>query len=165
MLNFPILLGAALIPLVVGFVWYNPKVFGNMWMKTNNLTPKDLEGSNMIVIFGLTYVFSVLIAISLNFMVVHQMSLYAIVQGDPDLEVAGSELNLWIESFMAKYGNNFRTFKHGSLHGTIAALFFATPVIAINALFERKSTKYVLIHAGYWVVSLAIMGGIICQFA
>ncbi len=165
MLNFPILLGAALIPLIVGFVWYNPKVFGTMWMKTNNLTPKDLEGANMALILGLTYVFSVLIAISLNFMVIHQISIYSVVQGDPDLEVVGSELNLWIESFMAKYGNNFRTFKHGSLHGTIAALFFATPVIAINALFERKSTKYVLIHAGYWIVSLAIMGGIICQFS
>lgn len=119
----------------------------------------------MALIFVITYVLSVMIAITLNFMVIHQISLYSIVQGDPDLEVAGSELNLWIESFMAKYGNNFRTFKHGSLHGTIGALFFATPVVAINALFERKGIKYVAIHAGYWVVTLALMGGIICQFA
>ncbi|WP_308224826.1 DUF1761 domain-containing protein [Flavobacterium sp. J372] len=36
--------------------------------------------------------------------------------------------------------------------------------MAINALFERKSAKYVLINAGYFIVSLAIMGGIICQW-
>lgn len=165
MLNFPILLASAIAPIFIGFIWYNPKAFGNAWMKTAKLTENELKGGNMLLILGLTYFLSFLIAISLNFMVIHQVSLFSIVQGDPDLLIDGSELNVWLDSFMAKYGTNFRTFKHGSLHGSIAAIFFATPVIAINALFERKSFKYVAIHAGYWLISLAIMGGIICQFA
>jgi hypothetical protein len=31
-------------------------------------------------------------------------------------------------------------------------------------MFEKKSVKYVAINAGYWIVTLAIMGGIICQW-
>ena len=65
-------------------------------------------------------------------------------------------------AFMADYGTAFRTFKHGALHGTIAGLFIALPIIGTNALFERKSAKYIFINSGYWIVTLAIMGGIVC---
>jgi hypothetical protein len=71
----------------------------------------------------------------------------------------------FIEDFLTKYGNRFRTFKHGALHGTIAGVFMALPVLAINSLFEGKGFKYVAINAGYWIVCLAIMGGIVGQFA
>ena len=64
---------------------------------------------------------------------------------------------------MEKYGSNFRTFKHGVLHGVIGAITIALPVIGINALFERRSFKYVLISGGYWIVTFMIMGGIICM--
>ena len=37
-INFLALLLAALSTLVVGFIWYNPKVFGNIWMKEAGLT-------------------------------------------------------------------------------------------------------------------------------
>jgi hypothetical protein len=48
------------------------------------------------------------------------------------------------------------------LHGAIGALFFVLPVLGINALFERKGWKYILINVGYWVLTLAIMGAILC---
>ncbi len=48
---------------------------------------------------------------------------------------------------LAIYGNDFRTFKHGMLHGTIAGIGLALPVIAVNALFERRSFKYIAINA------------------
>jgi hypothetical protein len=32
------ILGAALIPTVIGFLWYNPKVFGNAWMAAADMT-------------------------------------------------------------------------------------------------------------------------------
>jgi hypothetical protein len=38
------------------------------------------------------------------------------------------------------------------------------PLIGINSLFERKSFKYIFIHTGYWIISLALMGGVLCQF-
>ena len=30
---------AGLIPLLVGFIWYNPKVFGTIWMRAAGITP------------------------------------------------------------------------------------------------------------------------------
>lgn len=65
---------------------------------------------------------------------------------------------------MADYGDAFRYFKHGALHGLMTGIFFALPITAINALFEQKSWKYILINAGYWMVTLTIMGGIICAW-
>jgi hypothetical protein len=65
-------------------------------------------------------------------------------------------------AFMADYGTVLRTFKHGALHGFMSGLFLAFPLIAINGLFERKSWKYIFIHAGYWTVSMTIMGAIVC---
>lgn len=41
-------------------------------------------------------------------------------------------------------------------------LFFVLPITAINSLFEQKSWKYILVTSGYWMVSLTIMGAIIC---
>jgi hypothetical protein len=43
-------------------------------------------------------------------------------------------------------------------------LFFALPVMGTNALFERKGFKYIAINVGYWTVTLALMGGVICHF-
>lgn len=68
------------------------------------------------------------------------------------------------QAFMDDYGNAFRTFKHGVIHGIIAGIFVALPIIGTNALFERKGAKYILINTGYWIVTLAIMGGIICAW-
>jgi len=35
------------------------------------------------------------------------------------------------------------------------------PIIVTNGLFEQRSFKYMMVITGYWVVSFAIMGGII----
>jgi Protein of unknown function (DUF1761) len=66
---------------------------------------------------------------------------------------------------MAAYGNEFRSFKHGALHGTIAGFMVALPIIGTGAMFEKKGFKYIAINAGYWIVTMALMGGVICAFA
>jgi hypothetical protein len=76
-----------------------------------------------------------------------------------------SEAGQMVAAFLEKYGNEFRTFKHGLLHGVISAISIALPILGIVALFERKSAKYIFIHLGYWVITLGIMGGIICAYA
>jgi len=65
---------------------------------------------------------------------------------------------------MTKYGEVHRTFTHGMVHGGMGTIFIAFPIIAINGLFERRSWKYILIHTGYWLISLVLMGGVICAF-
>ncbi|MWB95207.1 DUF1761 family protein [Flavobacterium sp. GA093] len=160
-INFIALFVAAIATLVVGFVWYHPKVFGTIWMRENNLTQEELQKGNMLKIFGLTYVFSLMITMTLMSLTIHQSGAVGMVGGPPMLESAKPSF----AAFMADYGTAYRTFKHGSLHGFISGLFFAFPIIGVNGLFERKSWKYILIHAGFWTVCLTIMGGIICAFA
>ena len=155
--NLLMLALASLVPLVVGFVWYNPKVFGNAWMKATGLNPDQANTGNMLVIFGMTFLLSFLAAIQLNFITIHQNHVFSLIEGNtnPLAEVAA-------KTYIAEWGQNFRTFKHGALHGGMAGFFFAMPILGVNALFERKGFAYIAIHTGYWIVTLAIMGGIIC---
>lgn len=150
---------AALIPLVIGFIWYSKALFGNSWMRINRFRGEDMKGGNMALIFILTYTFSFMLTFPVSSLSIHQMSLMSIIQGD-NSEAAKT----WMTEAFQKYGTNFRTFKHGVLHGTMASIFFALPVIGIVALFERRGWKYILIHWGYWLVTLALMGGVLCQF-
>ena len=158
--NWPIVFIAAFIPLIIGFIWYHQKVFGTVWMKVNGFDPEKMKGANMPLIFGLTYFFSFLLALAIHFVVIHQYHVYSIFASDHTQESQD-----YLKGFMDKYGRNFRTFKHGVLHGIISGVFYVFPIIAINALFERRGFKYVFIHAGYWIVSIALMGGIICAYA
>lgn len=159
------LLASALIPLIIGFIWYNPKTFGNPWMKASGVSEEKLKTGRMPVIFGLTYVMGFLISVALMSMVIHQAHIFSIFADVPGAQDPATETGKYVSDFMAKYGTLYRTFKHGAFHGTLTTLFFVVPIITVNALFERRGFKYIALHAGYWTVTLAIMGGIICQFA
>ena len=156
-INFLALLLASLSSLVVGFIWYNPKVFGSIWMKETGITPESGKGKNMIAIFAMSIFYAFLISFLLQMLVIHQFGALGMVGGDPSIAKPS------YAAFMADYGTAFRTFKHGALHGFMTGLFLALPVIGTNALYEGRSWKYVLVAGGYWVVTCMIMGGIICQ--
>lgn len=164
-INILILLAATLVPLVIGFIWYNPKVFGNAWMKATGMTPESAKGANMGLMLGLTALFSFFIAFIMQTVVIHQFGTFGILSTQPDFSTAGSESSTMWAHFNELYGNSYRTFKHGAFHGTLTGIFFVMPIIAINALYERRGVKYVAINAGYFTVSLALMGGIICAFS
>ena len=156
---------AELIPLLIGFVWYHPKVLGNAWMNASGLTEGDLKGGNMALIFGISLILSFLLAFEMNFITVHQYHVYSAMMdmANPQaLDDPSSVLGMDYAAFMDKYGMNFRTFKHGALHGLLTGIFFILPVLGINALFERKGWKYILINVGYWSLCLVLMGGIVC---
>jgi hypothetical protein len=51
------------------------------------------------------------------------------------------------------------------MHGAMTGIFIALPMIGTNALFERKSWKYILINTGYWFVSATLIGGVISAWA
>lgn len=160
-INFITFLAAAVVTLVTGFIWYNPKVFGTIWMRENNFTQEDLRKGNMLKIFGFTYIFSVMISMALMSFTIHQSGALGMIGGPPMIASAKPSFH----AFMADYGTAYRTFKHGALHGFMSGLFFAFPVIGINGLFERKSWKYIFVHAGYWMLTLTIIGGIVCAYA
>ncbi len=129
---------AAVVPLVVGFIWYNPKVFGIVWMRASGMTEEKAKQMNPGKTYGLAIVFAFILAVAVWPQVM--------LGGGPG-EVHG----------MAPY----LTFKHGAFHGALLGVLIVLPVFATNALFEQKSFKYVAVNVGYWVVTLSIMGGVI----
>jgi len=154
--NFLAIFVASLIPLVLGFIWYNPKFLGTVWMKEAEMTEEKMKSGNMLVIFGLTFVLSFILAFFLQQLTNHQMGAVQLTGGDL------TDVKSSFHAFMADYGSGFRTFKHGALHGVLAGVLLIFPIIAINGMFERKSWKYIFVNSGYWILTLAIVGSIIC---
>ena len=157
--NFYMYFVAALIPMIIGFIYYHPKVAGTAWMKANNFTPESLQGGNMGLIFGVSYVLSLMLAFTVGGMVIHQTAVYAMMM--PEVMEVGSEANKEFAALMEKYGNNHRSFTHGVIHGVAGGLFFVLPVLGTNALFEKKGWRYILVNVTYWVITLALMGGLL----
>ena len=155
-LNPLALIVSAVSALIIGFIWYNPKVFGNAWMKASGITEEQIQGGNMLKIFGMALFFAFLLSTALPGIVIHQMGVFSLIGGDPSTALPS------YNALMNDYGDAFRTFKHGALHGVLAGVFIALPILGTNALFERKSAKYIFINAGYWIVTLGVMGTIIC---
>lgn len=123
---------AALIPMVLGMVWFHPKVLGDMWMKGANLKPEDAQGANMPLLMGVGFVMALIIASFLKS--------YAIFhEGD----------------------TNGVGFTHGAFHGATLGLMLGIPTLISATIWERKSLTYYLIQISYWLVTYALMGGLI----
>ncbi len=155
-MNFSGVLLASLIPLLIGFFWYGNLGFGKAWQKETGFVADSSSKGNMILIFLLTFIFSLFIAFVMQFLVIHQTGAFGMIGGEIEKALPS------YAAFMNDYGTAFRTFKHGALHGTMAGILLAFPIIAVNGLFEKKSWKYIFIHAGYWTVCFALMGGVVC---
>ena len=157
---------AALVPLVLGAIWYSPLLFGKMLMTANGVTTKvPMPASRLAIAFVLTYIGGYMIASHvLGSIVIHQRGVYGMLAGNPDVHTPGTDLYNLVQNLMDKYGHNFRTFKHGALHGSFTGIYLVLPVLGIIALFEPKSIVWVVVHAVYWIMCLAIMGGIICAY-
>jgi Protein of unknown function (DUF1761) len=159
--NYYMFFLTALIPLIVGFIYYNDTLFGKAWKLVNKFSDKDLEGANMGVILGSSYFLGLLLSMAVSGMVIHQSSVYQLMM--PEIMEVGGAAEQQFMALMKDFGNHHRSFGHGAIHGGIAAIFFVLPLLAINALFERRGWKYIFIHLGYWFITLLLMGGVLCQ--
>lgn len=158
--NILILALAALIPFLIAFIWFHPKVFGgDTWSKLVGLTAEQqasgIKPLKLILSIGLNF----LIAFGLFGMAVHQSGVFSIVGGDAGLLKTGVGA-----AFLAEYGQNHLTFGHGFFHGIIASLVFAFPILGYATIFERRTGKYLMVNLGFWIISLALMGGVLAQF-
>jgi len=137
-INYLAMVVAAIIPLFTGFIWYHPKVMGTAWMKESGMTEEKAKSMNPGKTYGLAVVFAFLAAFFLWGQVMF---------GGGGGEIHGAE--------------PYMTFKHGAFHGALISVMIVLPVFATNALFEQKSFKYVAINVGYWVVTFALMSGLL----
>ncbi|TRX41542.1 DUF1761 domain-containing protein [Flavobacterium restrictum] len=158
-INFLAILVAAVSTVVVGFVWYHPKVFGGIWMRESGLTEDKMKGVNRVKMLLCSIIYAFFMAFILRFLVIHQTGALGMVGGDATKALPS------YNAFLDDYGTAFRTFKHGALHGFMTGLLMILPVIGTNALYERRSFKYTMVTGGFWIVCFTIMGAIICGWS
>jgi hypothetical protein len=123
-INYLAVFVAALSTFLIGGLWYSPILFGNSWMKANGFTEEDVQGTNMVKVFGFSFLFSLLMAFNLAM-------------------------------FLADKGT---TASWGATAGFLAGFGWVGLGIAIIALFERRSWKYILINGGYMTAAFVVMG-------
>lgn len=124
---------ATLIPMIVGFIYYNPKVAGNAWMSSIGITEEDIRTKGKP---ALTYSIALIMSFLLAFFLLN-------FNNGPGQE------------------GEFDTFGHGAFHGVFIGIVVAMPVLMTNGLFELKSLKNIFINLVYWLITLALMGGVL----
>ena len=162
--NLTLTLLGGLTPLLIGFIWYSDKALGKAWKKEIGFVDDGNPPTGLWKIFLFSYVFGVMVMFFMPSLVIHQYHMVSTMYGTDGFGQDGSVVQQFYNDFVRDYGMKYRTFKHGALHGTITAIFFIFPIIGLNALFEKKTFKYIFIHVGYWALTLALMGGLACQF-
>ncbi|GAB2582999.1 DUF1761 domain-containing protein [Spirosoma areae] len=123
-LNWLAIFVATLANFLIGGLWYSALLFGNSWMAENNFSEAELKKSNMPRLFGLTFLFSLVMAFNL-----------------------------------ALFLNDSKTTTSwGALAGFLAGFGWVAMSLFVIGQFERKTTRYMLIHGGYVTVSFVVMG-------
>lgn len=150
-INFTALLVSATIPTLLGIIFFHPLIFGQSSWGLHGLSPST--GFKKLII---SYILGIFIAFIIQVLVIHQFGALGMIGGNV------SEASPSYFAFMKDYGGNFRTFKHGALHGSMTAIFLVFPLLFINSIWERKSFKTVLVQAVFWLLNFTIMGAIIC---
>ena len=131
-INWWSILLSTLTPSAIGYIYYHRLIFGKPWMNSIGFTEEKVRQANMPLVFGLSFVMAFLISFYLiNF------------NNGPGQE------------------GEFDNFGHGAVHGAFLSIFFIIPVFVMNGLFEQKSWKNMLLNAGYWLITLSVMGGIL----
>jgi len=156
--NLNTLLITSLIPFIFGLVWFHPKVFGE-WTKSAGLNKETNNKKIKPIRLLLTIILNFLISLGLFQMAVHQASVFSLVGGNVESLTNGIG-----KEFMETYGSNYLSFKHGITHGVMTTILFVVPIIGYITIFDKKSSKYFWVYCGYWLICLALMGGILCQW-
>jgi len=126
-INFWAVIVATLSTFVVGWLWYGP-LFGKVWMSLVGLSEQQIQQSNMGKIFGLAFIFELIMAFNLAIF------------------------------FYGGGGGGILTGGTGALYGFLTGFGWISFALAVNSLYERRSWKYMLINGGYWTLSLTLMG-------
>ncbi len=158
-LNYTAFFLISFIPLIIAAFWYHPASPLMKWLGNDTLqNPLKLSFLKIVWAFILSFT---LVYGYIN-LVIHQMGFYELFF--TDIMRGSEEAKQIANEFLAKYGDKHRHFGHGVFHGVINAFVFALPFLSFNALLEKSNNKIVLVHFLYWIVTSAIIGGLISEF-
>ena len=97
--NWLVVFATGIIPLLTGFLWYNPKTFANAWMKAADITEEKMKDANMAKIFGFALLFGMFLAVAVTQLVVHQTHYYSILADTAEMKDANSAISLSTKNF------------------------------------------------------------------
>ncbi len=121
------ILAAGIVSVLIGYVWYHPRVFGSVWMRHANLSPEARERGGRRAALG------AFIGLLASMLAAWVMNVIGVAFGIFDIAGAVLDLALWIW------------------------LGFVVPVMLGAVLWEQRSWTYFAINAFYWLVSLSAM--------
>src|SRR5215203_4487319 len=64
-INWLAVLVAGISAFILGGVWYSPALFGNAWMRENDLTVEDVKKGNKGKIFGWSFILALIMSVNL----------------------------------------------------------------------------------------------------
>lgn len=166
-INWLVHLLAALVPMIVGSIWYNPKVFGNSWMNEAGMTDEKIKGGNMPVIFGVSFVMAFMLSFVYMILADHAVQYSAFFRSVEEQGMgvdAASAFGTELQGHIDAYDARFSSWTHGFAHGMVLSIVLILPIMVTNALFERKSLTYILVNWGYWAVTICLMFMICAQW-
>lgn len=129
-LNWLAIIVSTLVFFGLGAIWYNPAVFGTMWMQETGITKEKAQTASMPKAMGLTVLFAFIMAINL-----------ALFMNSP--EIGASQ---------------------GAMYGFFTGLGWVSMSIFISGQYELRTTRYMLINAGYHTLGLTLMGVILGEW-
>ena len=130
-INYFAVIVAAAVNMGLGAFWYSMSGFGKQWMKLSGITKEDIEKAKKA---GMA-------------------KSYAIA-------AAGSLVMAYVLSYIVDFAQA-QTIIAGVLSGLWIWLGFVATVLLGSVLWENKSWNLYAINAGYYLVSLMIMGVIL----
>lgn len=135
-INYIAVLGAGISSVVIGALWYGP-LFQKPWMNMVGLTPESMKSMALSPLTAMIggFAISLLMAYVLSYTVVFVESYTGTVGA-----LSGAEVGFW------------------------AWLGFLVPATSGVYLWEGKSFKLWILNAGYYLVSLLLMGAILGAF-
>lgn len=121
------ILAAGISSVVIGWIWYHPRVFGATWMRLANVTPEMAErGKKMMPL-------SVMLSLCASMLIAYVMNYIGIAFHIYDWVGAVFELALW------------------------SWLGFVVPTSLGMVLWEQRPLKLYFINTFYWLVTLVVM--------
>ena len=127
-LNYVGIIVASVVSFIVGFLWYSPFLFGNVWMKLNGVTKKDTEKAKkkgMTKMMLLAFIGTLVTASVLNILI--------IMSGVSEISTAISlSFILWLG-------------------------FIVATTLLGSVLWDNKPWGLFLLNGAYWLVNVEII--------
>ena len=126
-INYLAVLVSAVASMIIGGLWYSPLLFGKLWIKLSNVTPKQIEEAKKK---GMTkaYILMFISSLVMAYIIAHFVDYVQAVD-----MITALQLTFWIW------------------------LGFIVTVLLSSVLWEGKPVKLFLINISHYLVSIGVM--------